>query len=163
MIAPNPREEFCERLAEMRGTLVDAMARDGYSAGAGAMLAGIAAALDEAQGAPWRACPPAGSRIAGPNVPAPVAPPPRAGGGDYDAAADSLGGYNDALAALRCRHRRAIVADDGREIRPALYGPDDALAGELIAAARRLARQGEYPRSAVAGGSEAVSEGKSMS
>jgi hypothetical protein len=36
----------------------------------------------------------------------------------------------------------AVVADDGREIRPALYGPDDALAGELIAAARRLAQQG---------------------
>jgi hypothetical protein len=39
--------------------------------------------------------------------------------------------------------RCAVVADGGREIRLTLYGPDDALAGELIAAPHPpLARQG---------------------
>jgi hypothetical protein len=52
MSAPDPRDALRERLAAMRAGLVETMARDGYSAGAGALLAGIAAALDEAQGSP---------------------------------------------------------------------------------------------------------------
>ena len=44
--APDPRAELRERLEAMRADLVAAMMRDGYSGGMGAMLAGIAAALD---------------------------------------------------------------------------------------------------------------------
>jgi hypothetical protein len=47
--------DLVARLLASRAEIVDSMIRDGYSAGAGALLAGIAAALDalaEAQGGP---------------------------------------------------------------------------------------------------------------
>jgi hypothetical protein len=54
----------------------------------------------------------------------PVRPPERAGDAvedDYDPAADGIGSYEVAIAELRRRHYRAVVADDGREIRLTVY------------------------------------------
>lgn len=69
---------------------------------------------------------------------------------EYDPAADSLGSWQDGIAELRCRHRRAVVANNGEAIRLTLYGPAGALgevaldparavglASDLLAAARR--------------------------
>lgn len=45
MIAPDPRADLCTRLEKMRAELVETMVRDGFTAGVGALLTQIAAAL----------------------------------------------------------------------------------------------------------------------
>lgn len=127
MTEADPRVALCDRLAEMRAAIVAEMVRAGFSAGAGALLGQIAAAMDAIKIAP-------GSLPAQGN-------------------AEGCAGTKKSLPLPPAPAVRAVLADDGEAMRLILYGEGPpvaatldpvraiGLAGELVAAAhRRLAR-----------------------
>lgn len=125
--ATDPRAALCDRLAEMRAAIVAGMIESGFSAGAGALLAQIGAAMDAIKIAPGS--PPAHE------------------------SAEGCAGTKKSLPLPPAPAVRAVLADDGEAMRLILYGDGPpvaaaldpvravGLAGEIIAAAhRRLAR-----------------------